>query len=405
MTALPKERLLTTRFVLLLASAFGVFLANGLITPVLPLFVKAAPPEGLGGGDVAVGVVVAVQAVSAIAVRPWLTPKFNIWGVKPIIIGSIVASGVSFALTGFAPNIAVLIVLRLVFGAGMAALFIGCLTAVTSLVSPARSGEAISLFSVAPYLSMGIGPIIGVAVFHAFGYTTTFIVAGVVALVGVIPLLFYTPPPIPESVIEGEEELVLKRIYTPAIWPGVVIALGIVGMLSFGAFMPLYAPTIPGLEVQVAFFILAGVVLLMRTAGGRIPDVLGPKRTGIYATTALIIGMSGLATAVVGWWAYLAIVPFAIGQALQYPGLLKLTLDGISERDRPVAISTFTLFFDLSQGFGGLIVGVIAGVAGYRAVFGASAVAAFIGLMVMLAIVVPRYEAARRNREGTSVTL
>ena len=126
MTAVPKERLLTPRFVLLLASAFGVFLANGLITPVLPLFVKAAPPEGLGGGDVAVGVVVAVQAISAIAVRPWLTPKFNLWGVKPIIIGSIVASGVSFALTGFAPNIPALIVLRLIFGAGMAALFIGC---------------------------------------------------------------------------------------------------------------------------------------------------------------------------------------------------------------------------------------------------------------------------------------
>ena len=396
MSELKSERLMTGRFLLLLASAFGVFLANGIITPVLPVYVK----DDLGGGDVAVGVVVAVQAISAIAIRPWLTPKFNEWGVRPILIASVVASGLSFALSGFVPNVFCLIILRLIFGAGMAALFIGALTAVTSLVSPVRAGEAISLFSVAPYLSMGIGPLVGQAIFHALGYIPTFVIAGGVALTGVIPLLFYKADaiePLPDT-----EEVTLKRFYKPAIWPGVVIALGIVGMLSFGAFMPLFALEIPGLEVQIAFLILSVAVLLMRTLGSRLPDRMGPKKTGIFATTALIIGMAGLATTVGPYWAYLAIVPFAIGQALQYPGLLALTLDDISEHDRPVAISTFTLFFDLSQGFGGLVVGVVAAIGGYRSVFAASAVAAFIGLMILLAIVIPRYEAGKKAR--TAVT-
>ena len=306
----------------------------------------------------------------------------------------------SFALSGFAPNVFSLIILRLIFGAGMAALFIGALTAVTSLVSPVRSGEAISLFSVAPYLSMGIGPLIGQAVFQAYGYVPTFVAAGAVALMGVIPMLFYKEVPV--QALSDAEETTLKRFYGPAVWPGVVIALGIVGMLSFGAFMPLFALEIPGLEVQFTFLILAVVVLLMRTLGSRLPDRMGPKKTGIFATTALIIGMAGLATTMGPYWAYLAIVPFAIGQALQYPGLLSLTLDGISERDRPVAISTFTLFFDLSQGFGGLVVGVVAAIGGYRSVFAASAVAAFIGLMILLAIVIPRYEAGKEAR--TTVT-
>jgi MFS family permease len=167
-------------------------------------------------------------------------------------------------------------------------------------------------------------------------------------------------------------------------------------MLSFGAFMPLFALQIPGLQVQIAFLILAGVVLLFRTAGGKLPDLWGPKKTSIVATTALIIGMAGVATTPFALWAYIAIVPFAMGQALQYPGLLSLTLEGISERDRPVAISTFTLFFDISQGFGGLFVGIVAAVAGYRAVFGSAALCAFIGLVIMLMIVLPRYEANKR---------
>ena len=45
--------------------------------------------------------------------------------------------------------------------------------------------------------------VIGVAVFNAYGYITSFVVAGVVALVGVIPLLFYKPLPIDEAVIAG----------------------------------------------------------------------------------------------------------------------------------------------------------------------------------------------------------
>ena len=243
---------------------------------------------------------------------------------------------------------------------------------------------------------MGVGPLIGQLIFHAMGYTFTFALAGIVAAVGVIAMLFLKTEPLTTADLMNQE-IASKRFYKGAVWPGVVIALGIVGMLSFGAFMPLFALEIPGLQIQIAFLILAVVVLLFRTAGGKLPDRWGPKKTSIVATTALIIGMAGVATTPFALWAYIAIVPFAIGQALQYPGLLSLTLEDISERDRPVAISTFTLFFDISQGFGGLFVGVVAAVAGYRAVFGSAALCAFIGLIIMLLVVIPRYEASKRH--------
>jgi len=386
------EKLLSKRFLILLAAAFGVFLGNGIVTPVLPVFVK----DGLGGGDVAVGVVVAVQAISAIAIRPWITPKFNTWGVKPILIGAIIAVAISLGFSGVVHSVIQLIALRLLLGAGIAVLFIGSLTAVTSWVPADRAGESISMFSVAPYISMGLGPLIGQLIFHAMGYTFTFALAGFVAAVGVIAMLFLKSEPLTTADLMNQD-IASKRFYKGAVWPGVVIALGIVGMLSFGAFMPLFALEIPGLQIQIAFLILAGVVLLFRTGGGKLPDMWGPKKTSIVATTALMIGMAGVATTPFALWAYIAIVPFAFGQALQYPGLLSLTLEDISERDRPVAISTFTLFFDISQGFGGLFVGVVAAVAGYRAVFGSAALCAFIGLIIMLLVVLPRYEDSKRS--------
>ena len=384
-----KERILTGRYLIVFAGSFGVFFANGVITPVLPLFVKGP----LGGGDVAVGLTFAITAVSAIAIRPWVTPKFNTWGYKPILMGSFAAAGLSIGFSGFMPNVISLIILRLLFGAAMACIFIGSLTAITSWVPPSRAGEAVSLFSAAPYISMGLGPFLGQWIFHTFNYTATFITAGVIAGFGIIPMIFLKAdkPKLPD------DGLPVKRFYAGAVMPGVVIAFGIVGMIAFGAFIPLFAPTIPGMQVQFAFLTLSVVVLGFRIIGAKLPDRWGPKRTGIVATTGLIVGLAALSVTPWALWAYLSIVPFAMGMALQYPGLLTLTLEHVEDRDRPVAISTFTMLFDISNGLSGLFVGVVAAVAGYRAVFAASAFMAFIGLLILLLVVIPRYEALKRS--------
>ena len=390
-----KERILTGRYLIIFAGAFGVFFANGVITPVLPLFVKGP----LDGGDVAVGLTFAITAVSAIAIRPWVTPKFNTWGYKPILMGSFAAAGLSIGLSGFMPNVPMLIALRLLFGAAMACIFIGSLTAITSWVPSARAGEAVSLFSAAPYISMGLGPFLGQWIFHTFGYTTTFIVAGCIAGIGIVPMLFLHAPK-PSLADDG---LPHKRFYPGAVMPGVVIAFGIVGMIAFGAFIPLFAPTIPGMQVQFAFLTLSVVVLAFRILGAKLPDRWGPKRTGIVATTGLIVGLAALSVTPWALWAYISIVPFAMGMALQYPGLLTLTLEHVEDRDRPVAISTFTMLFDISNGLSGLFVGVVAAIAGYRAVFASSAFMAFIGLLILLIIVIPRYESLKRSMNTRTI--
>ena len=70
---------------------------------------------------------------------------------------------------------------------------------------------------------------------------------------------------------------------------------------------------------------------------------------------------------------------------------MALVLSNVDERTRPAAISTFTMFFDIAQGVGGLVVGLAAAFGGYRAVFGAGAVCSLIGLAVLVGLVLPRY--------------
>jgi len=64
---------------------------------------------------------------------------------------------------------------------------------------------------------------------------------------------------------------------------------------------------------------------------------------------------------------YLSTAALAAGVALQYPALITMTVNRVPERERSVAVATFTMFFDLAQGLGGAVLGQVAALGGIRA--------------------------------------
>lgn len=382
------EPLITAKFFLILVAGFAFFMGVGMTLPILPVFVH----QELGGSDVEIGLIVAVQALSAVVVRPWVTPRINRYGAVPVIMCGAFLGAFSLALMPLSPNVAGLIVLRLLLGAAQAAIMVAMLSAVMAWVSEFRRAEAASVFSIAPYIGLAIGPVIGQLISNAYGYGPAFLSAGVIAAAGALPVITLRSSDIrvaDRALLEGQDKP--PAFYLPAILPGVVLALGIVGMVGMNAFLPLYAPTLGYFQVQWMFFFYSAIVLSVRLFGRKVPDRVGPRVTGISATVAIVIGL--LIMAVTPGWVglYVAIVPLAIGIALQYPGLMALVLSKADDRTRPSAIATFTMFFDIAQGLGGLVVGLAAAVGGYRAVFGTGAVCSMIGLVVLVVWVLPRY--------------
>ena len=382
------EPLITLKFFLILVAAFSFFMGVGMTLPILPVFVH----QELAGSDVEIGLVVAVQAVSAILARPWVTPRINRYGAVPVILGATLLGAVSLAVMPLSPNVAILIVLRLALGAAQAGMMVAMLSAVMAWVSEFRRAEGASVFSIAPYIGLAMGPVIGQLIYNSYGYVAAFGTAGAIAFLGSLPVITLRASDIrvaDPALLEGESKP--PAFYLPAILPGTVLALGIVGMVGMNAFLPLYAPTLGYSQVQWMFFFYSAIVLSVRLFGRRVPDRVGPRVTGISATVAIVIGLLIMAITP-GWMGlYLGIVPLAIGIALQYPGLMALVLSNVNDRTRPSAISTFTMFFDIAQGLGGLVVGLAAALGGYRAVFGAGAVCSLVGLVVLVGLVLPRY--------------
>ena len=83
----------------------------------------------------------------------------------------------------------------------------------------------------------------------------------------------------------------------------------------------------------------AVVVLLVCIGGGNVPDRMGPARTGWTATVLICLGVTGSAATAAVWGICVSLVPLGIGIALQCPGLPALTLNRVSDDERPRAPS------------------------------------------------------------------
>jgi MFS family permease len=254
--------------------------------------------------------------------------------------------------------------------------FVGAATAVQDLAPPDRRGEAASYFSVALYGGLAIGPALGERVLAAWGFDAVWYAAAGAALVAAA-LGCWTPPG-PVRAAGSPHGPLLHRA---ALGPGAVLLLGLIPFTGFAAFLALYGDRIGMTDVGPVFALYAGVVLVIRILGARLPDRLGWRRASTLSLLSLAVSGALLAAWAAPAGVWLATIFMAVGMSLLFPALFSAVLLDVPEHERSQAVGTFSLFFDLSQGIGAPALGVVVMLSNERGAFAASAVVALGGFL------------------------
>ena len=127
----------------------------------------------------------------------------------------------------------------------------------------------------------------------------------------------------------------------------------------------------------------AGMVLAIRVFGAKVPDRLGWQRTSTIALAAVALGGAVLALwpSVIAVW--ITTAALAVGMSLLYPALFSAALESVPDHERSQAVGTFSLFFDLSQGAGAPLLGVVVALTSERGAFAVSALLAAAGFWAL----------------------
>lgn len=369
-----RRSLLSPGFVLVTAATLFYFIALGALLPTLPVYVE----DELGGGSVAVGVTVGVFAVSAALLRPLAGRLGDTRGRRILVIGGSLVMGLSVLAYTLVDSIAALVALRLLTGAGEAAMWVGAATAIQDMAPDDRRGEAASYFSVALYAGLAFGPLVGEGLRDSAGFHAVWIFAGCCGLVA-CALGFGTPRDV------RREPQPFRLLHPAALGPGAILLLGMLPFIGFATFIALYGPTVGFADVAPLLLVYGVLVLVIRVVGAKLPDQLGWTRASSTALSVLAVGglLLGLWSGAAGVW--LAVVALAIGMSLLFPALFSATVAAVPESERGQAVGTFSLSFDLASGLGPAILGVVVALADYRAAF----VVAGLGSAAGLALVGP----------------
>jgi multidrug resistance protein len=392
-----------SRLVVLMITAFVDMVGLLIILPLLPYYAL-----GLGGGGVAVGVLVAAYAVAQLVTAPLWGRVSDRFGRRPAILVSLGAAAIAYVIFGYAETLGVLLVSRLVQGAGGGTT--GVIQAyVSDVTEPDDRAKSLGWLSAATSAGVMVGPAIGSLTVQWGTQAPGLIAAGLCVANMVFAWKFLRESHTPEAPVEGapppEASLaVMSRVVReptgPAprlIWTYTLAMGAFQGMVAVLALFLAFRFDI-GEETIGFVFLYTGFVSVITRAVllGRAVDLVGEERLSRVGLVLLIIGLAVLPFTgnLVVLGLALALVP--LGTAFTFPCVTSMLSQTVDKEARG-------LYLGVQQSFGGMarIVGPIsAGWAwehvGVGAPFWAAAVLVAATLVFSVTAARPRPAAVRR---------
>ncbi|MBI2613359.1 MAG: MFS transporter [Candidatus Levybacteria bacterium] len=197
----------------------------GMVFPLLPLFAetfKATPFD--------IGILAASFSVGQFVAAPIFGRLSDKYGRKPILAASIIGSALAFFLIGFANNLTLIFLSRVLHGVATAGNFPIAQAYIADIVSKEKRTEYMGKVAALFALGFVFGPAIG-GFLGSLGFSLAFIAAALITLVNLVLVWIF----LPESLTKKAKHFVLREgfLNLKAIYSGLRGDFGVLFYLLF----------------------------------------------------------------------------------------------------------------------------------------------------------------------------
>lgn len=374
-------RLIRPVYLPIVAGTFGL----ALLVPVLPLHLAE-----IGLSLRLTSIVLAALGLGATLGGLPAGALIAKFGERRVMFAAIAALAASTALLGVSDAVLVLVALRLGTGSANISLRLSRQTYVTRRVPTDVRGRAMSTIGGSFRMSLFVGPLLGGFLADQIGFSATFIVAGALTGLGLIPPLLQpaaerddvltAPPPGADPVglfaaIRSHRHLLamvaLVPMLTMAVREGRYVVVPLIGK-DLGL-----SPTAVGALVTVG----TAADLLLFPVAGYVLDRFGRLAAMVPSFSLIAIGLLILSVAHTTTVAVIAGVVMGIGNGLSSGALLTLGSDLAPPEAPGPFLAAIAVIQDVGKIIGPLVVGFVGSAASLRT---ASVVLA--GMMVVVIV-------------------
>lgn len=380
-----KDELSQSSIYILFVAVFLGLMGLGIIIPLLPIFVN-----DLGASSFWVGALFAGYGLSRIIVTPLFGKYSESHGRKWFITGGLALYAVVSILYIFAGSIYELFTIRFVHGIASAMIGPMAMAYIGDITPKGQEGKYQGRLSIAFYLGLGSGPLIGGVLYNYFGMDSVFYLMAFMALIPCLLCIKY----LPESRPSGRTKQI--KIRHAFVHPRVqaILFFRFVNTLPYGAFMvflPVLTATDDHFSTSLTGMIVAAEILSMGICQGYFGALADRyKKSWLIVIGTLIVAFATLALPLMrDIWAILAIaVLIGVGNAMAISAATAVAAMDGREIGQGVVMGAFNTVTSLGVTFPPLIFGVVLVAMGVDAIFIISAVLTLVALPVFWFLVI-----------------
>jgi len=360
-----------------MAAATLLFSSVYLLLAPLPIYV-----EGVSEQRSQVGLIIGAFSLVSLLSRPYVGQLTDALGRKRILLAGALIFAISPPLYILSRSISLIFVVRLFHGLGLACFTTAYSALTADLAPPNQRGEIIGLAGIVMPGSMMVAPAIGATLLKSKGFTYPFIIAAAVALLSSL-LVFLLQEPRAAKGLLKERRGFLQVLRSHRIWAPIV-ATGVVGF-SFGTlltFIPLFVAKRRMGNAGLFFSAYSLAIMVARMPAGWISDRLGRWRViaPMMALLALALGLLGRVRQLP--WLIVAAVLSGLGFGSIRSAADALVVDRVPLAMRGTALGIALGGFDLGQGLGSFLMGVVADAVGYGGMYIVAGGICLLGLFI-----------------------
>ncbi|MFG1372978.1 MFS transporter [Xanthobacter oligotrophicus] len=338
-----------------------------------------------------VGGAVAAYAFGATIGAPILTALAAAWSRKHLLLAAMAVFTVGNFVVGLSGDLTWLLAARFGSGLGHGVFLAVASSAATRLVAPERAGSAVAVVFGGLTLALAFGVPIGTFLGGIWTWQAIFMGVAACGAVGFLGLVFLMPNGRDGGVAKDAFHNLVALFDRRLLGAALITVLAYTGSFALFSYISPLLIEVTGMDAPLvaAMMLVYGIAAAIgNVVGGRMTDRLGPDK-------AVMIVLIGLAFVLGAMWPAAGSIPVmtvliaALG-ALTYAAVpaMQARVIGIAERHAPHALAAAAGLniagFNSGIALGSILGGGVIGSLGLAATAPLGAVAAIVGIIVLL---------------------